>query len=252
MFQDLIRYDLLVQEAMRKVIGKVLADIAKDGLPGDHHFYITFKTNSPGVKLSTRMREKYPEEMTIALQHQFWDLIVTDTYFEVGLSFSGISEKLHIPLNAVTVFYDPSVQFALTFQPYERTVEDEAETAEISSSTEGPIMLHPERSLIPEKNMRNALKSVPPKSKDRKSDIKKDAAGILDETVKKSTTKKKTVSADKTKSETEKTKKLPRPKETSDNSADVKEKLPSSRETKKKSSEKSAEIVSLDAFRKKT
>jgi len=92
---DHIRYDLLTQQALRAVVRRVLSDVAKSGsLPGEHHFYVTFDTRAPGVKLSARMREQYPEEMTVVLQHQFWDLAVSDAHFEVALSFNGISEKL--------------------------------------------------------------------------------------------------------------------------------------------------------------
>lgn len=115
---DLIRYDLLVQEALCGVVKKVLVDVAKHGLPGDHHFYITFRTHAPGVRLSSRMRELYPEEMTIILQHQFEDLKVTDYALEVGLSFKGIPEILLIPFDALTGFFDPSVQFSAKFEPH--------------------------------------------------------------------------------------------------------------------------------------
>jgi hypothetical protein len=115
MSDDIIRYDLLVQDALRSVVRKVLADAAHNGLPGEHHFYITFRTDARGLRLSNRMRERYPEEMTIILQHQFWDLSVTDQAFEVGLSFSGISEKLLIPFEAIVSFSDPSVEFGLKF-----------------------------------------------------------------------------------------------------------------------------------------
>ena len=114
---DHIRYDLLTQQALRAVVRRVIGDVAKTGaLPGEHHFYITFDTRAPGVKMSTRLLEQYPEDMTIVLQHQFWDLAVTDAYFEVGLSFNGISEKLHVPLEAIKGFFDPSVQFGLQFE----------------------------------------------------------------------------------------------------------------------------------------
>ena len=114
--KDLLRYDLLVQEALKGVVRKVLIDAGRDGLPGDHHFYISFRTDFPGVRLSQRMREKYPEEMTIVLQHQFWDLGITEHTFEVGLSFSGIPERLLIPFDALVGFFDPSVQFGLKFE----------------------------------------------------------------------------------------------------------------------------------------
>ncbi len=114
--QDLIRYDLLVQDALKGVVRKVLTDAAERGLPGDHHFYVSFRTGEPGVRMSQRLREKYPEEMTIILQHQFWDLAVTEHAFEVGLSFSGIPERLLVPFDALTGFFDPSVQFGLKFE----------------------------------------------------------------------------------------------------------------------------------------
>jgi hypothetical protein len=114
---DHIRYDLLTQQALRAVVRRVLADVAKSGsLPGEHHFYVTFDTRGPGVKVSSRLRAQYPEDMTIVLQHQFWDLVVSETYFEVALSFNGITEKLHVPLDAVKGFFDPSVQFGLQFE----------------------------------------------------------------------------------------------------------------------------------------
>ena len=124
---DLIRYDLLVQEALCGVVKKVLGDAARHGLPGDHHFYITFKTHAPGVRLSSRMRSLYPEEMTIILQHQFEDLKVTDHAFEVGLSFKGVPEMLLVPFDALTGFFDPSVQFSAKFEPQVDVDEDAGE-----------------------------------------------------------------------------------------------------------------------------
>lgn len=116
MATDLIRYDVLVQQALRSVVRKVLADATKDGLPGTHHFYISFDTNAPGVKITPRLHDMYPEEMTIVLQHQFWDLIVSDTHFEVSLSFEKIPERLFVPFDAITGFFDPSVKFGLKFE----------------------------------------------------------------------------------------------------------------------------------------
>lgn len=127
MAEDLIRYDLLAQAALRGVVRTVLADAAKKGLPGQHHFKITFATSAPGVRLSERLRAKYPETMTIILQHQFWDLVVRDDAFEVGLSFGGVAEKLTIPFDAVTAFLDPSVQFGFQFQPIEAEAEEDAQ-----------------------------------------------------------------------------------------------------------------------------
>lgn len=115
MADDHIRYDILAQEALRGVMRKVLAEVARAGLPGNHHFFITFLTAAPGVRISTRLRERYPEQMTIVLQYQYWDLKVTETGFEVTLSFSDVPEKLEIPFSAVRGFYDPSVNFELEF-----------------------------------------------------------------------------------------------------------------------------------------
>ena len=98
---DHIRYDILAQEALRGVVRTVLADVAKKGLPGEHHFKITFTTAAPGVRLSERMRTQYPETMTIVMQHQFWDLVVGDDAFEVGLSFGGVPERLAVPFDAI-------------------------------------------------------------------------------------------------------------------------------------------------------
>lgn len=113
---DQIRYDLLTQQALRGVVRAVLADAARKGLPGEHHFYIAFDTNAEGVRMPDRLRAQYPEEMTIILQHQFWDLKVSEDEFEVGLSFGGVPAKLVIPFEAVKGFFDPSVQFGLQFE----------------------------------------------------------------------------------------------------------------------------------------
>lgn len=113
---DLIRYDLLVQDALRSVVKTVLTDTAQNGLPGNHHFFITFRTDMPGVKIADHVRAKHPEEITIALQHQFWDMKVGDDFFEVGLSFGGVPERLHVPFEALTGFWDPSVDFGLKFE----------------------------------------------------------------------------------------------------------------------------------------
>jgi hypothetical protein len=115
MATDYIRYDILTQEALRGVVRTVLTDAAAKGLPGEHHFYINIDTRADGVKISPRLAAQYPEEMTIVLQHQFWDLSVNDDVFEVGLSFNGIPERLIVPLAAIKGFFDPSVQFGLQF-----------------------------------------------------------------------------------------------------------------------------------------
>jgi hypothetical protein len=114
---DHFRYDLMTQQALRNVVRNVLLEVVKKKvLPGDHHFYISFDTHAEGVRISERLRAQYPEQMTIILQHQFWDLTVSERGFEVGLSFGGIPEKLSIPFEAIGGFFDPSVQFGLQFE----------------------------------------------------------------------------------------------------------------------------------------
>jgi hypothetical protein len=125
---DHIRYDILAQEALRGVVRTVLADAAKNGLPGEHHFYISFDTQADGVRLSPRMLKEYPQEMTIVLQHQFWDLMVTEDGFEVGMSFGGIPERVAVPFAAVKGFVDPSVEFGLRFEEISETQESVPET----------------------------------------------------------------------------------------------------------------------------
>ena len=115
MATDHIRYDVLARDALRGVLRKVLTDAAAHGLPGEHHFFITFVSKAEGVKLSSRLLAQYPEEMTIILQHQFWDLTVLEDRFEVGLSFGGIPERLIVPFSAIKSFLDPSVKFGLQF-----------------------------------------------------------------------------------------------------------------------------------------
>ncbi len=113
MAQDHIRYDILLQEATRGVVRKVMSEVAKTGLPGEHHFFISFMTKAPGVRISQRLLDQYPNDMTIVLQNQFWDLKVGETGFEVGLSFDDKPETLVVPFNAIKGFFDPSVQFGL-------------------------------------------------------------------------------------------------------------------------------------------
>ena len=131
--EDLIRYDVLAQEALRGVVKKVLQEVARTGLPGEHHFYITFDTQFAGVRMSSRMREKYPEEMTIVIQHQFWDLETTDHGFSIGLSFDNSPEALSIPFAAIRGFFDPSVQFGLQFEAVEPEAGDETEASALPS-----------------------------------------------------------------------------------------------------------------------
>ncbi len=116
MAEDLIRYDILAQDALRGVVRKVLSEVSRTGLPGDHHFFIKFATKAPGVRISSRLLKEYPEEITIVLQHQYWDLTVTEHAFEVGLSFNGVPERLLVPFTALRGFFDPAVQFGLQFE----------------------------------------------------------------------------------------------------------------------------------------
>ena len=135
---DYIRYDILAQEALRGMVRTVLTDTATKGLPGEHHFFITFDTRAEGVRLSPRLLAEHPADMTIVLQHQFWDLTVTDAGFEVGLSFNGIPENLAVPWSAITDFVDPSVQFALKFA---MIAEPEKETDAITQQPSSPTVI---------------------------------------------------------------------------------------------------------------
>jgi hypothetical protein len=143
---DHIRYDILAQEALRGVVRTVLADAAKKGLPGEHHFKITFATAAPGVRLSDRMRTQYPETMTVVLQHQFWDLVVSDAAFEVGLSFGGIPERLAVPFDAITAFYDPAVQFGFQFETIEAEADGEGAAAGAAAGQSPPMRIVPPES----------------------------------------------------------------------------------------------------------
>lgn len=115
--EDTLRYDLMVEKALRGVVKHALEIVKRDGLPGEHHFYITFRTQAAGVDIPKYLADQYPEEMTIVLQYQFYGLKVSDKILEVTLSFNNVPERLVIPMEAITVFADPSVNFALQFQP---------------------------------------------------------------------------------------------------------------------------------------
>ena len=134
---SLIPYDDIVQEALRAVVGRVLREIVDAGgeLPGNHHFYITFKTGAPGVSIPDNLRERFPDEMTIVLQNKFWDLGVDDTGFTVGLSFNAVPSKLDIPFAAITAFVDPAVDFGLQFQA---SVADMAPEPHDDAENDGP------------------------------------------------------------------------------------------------------------------
>ena len=146
MAEDLIRYDILAQDALRGVVRKVLSEVSRTGLPGEHHFKISFQTTAPGVRISTRLLAKYPEEMTIVLQHQFRDLEVSEQAFEVGLHFGGVPERIFVPFNAVTAFGDPAVGFQLQFAPVAAPVASqstESDALPLKGEASPPIALVP-------------------------------------------------------------------------------------------------------------
>lgn len=139
MTTDSIQYDVLAREALRHVVHDVLEMARSEGLPGEHHFFITFQTTAPGVSMSDDLRKEFPEEMTVVLQHQYWDLEVTREQFSVKLAFGGVPRELVVPFKAVTAFFDPSVQFGLQFTSTPTDNEAPAETpspAEVETSAE--------------------------------------------------------------------------------------------------------------------
>ena len=189
---DHIRYDILTQDALRGVVRTVLEDAARNGLPGEHHFYIAFDTRAEGVKLSQRMRAQYPEEMTVVLQHQFWDLVVTDEQFEVGLSFGGVPERVVVPFAAIKSFVDPSVQFGVQFEILvagedagdEKAADDAgkrarppAEHRPTSEVAAVPTPANPPEADGPVAKKPSAKKPAEPKAKDAAEQKPKDAAG---------------------------------------------------------------------------
>ena len=165
MAQDHIRYDILTQEALRGVVRKVLAEVAKTGIPGAHHFYIKFATRAPGVRVSSRLLKEYPEEMTIVLQHQFWELTVTEQAFEVGLSFEGTPERLLVPFTALRGFFDPSVQFGREFKTL-----SEADAATAAPAAAAPAEEHkPPLAIV--RDAPPAAESAPPPPPDRDAQV---------------------------------------------------------------------------------
>ena len=257
MVHDLIRYDLLVQDALRRVLSKVLGDAAKDGLPGDHYFRITFKTHVPGVRMSQRLRDQYPDDMTIVLRYQFSNLVVTEKYFEVVLSFSGIPETLVIPFNSIIIFQDPSIPFILTFQPEEAYEDSPLEQEEKEEPNTAQIENFP----TPAKQTGKKKTAKKATTSEKKSRPQKDTSVTPKQ-------KPKTPPAVKTEAEAPATQsKAKRPAQSPSKGTTAKEhsqpapantksieSKPSSPSSKPPapSEEKGAEIVSLDAFRKKT
>ena len=134
---SLIPYDEIVQEALRAVVGRVLGEVERSGgLPGSHHFYITFKTQAPGVDIPKRLVERFPDEMTIVLQNKYWDLKVSDQHVEVSLTFNQVAAHLYIPFAAITAFVDPAVNFALQFQVQTDALPEPHDEAE----NDGPVV----------------------------------------------------------------------------------------------------------------
>ena len=129
---DRFHYDALVDDALRSVVRRVLTQVAEKGLPGSHHFYISFRSTDPGVELPEYLRAKYPEEMTIVLQHQYWDLIIGSSHFEVTVSFNKQQERIKVPFAALSAFVDPSVRFGLQFDRKDKA--GGPETAELPAS----------------------------------------------------------------------------------------------------------------------
>ncbi len=142
--EDLMRYDVLAQHALRSVVKLALQRVVRDGLPGEHHFFISFDTNYPGAAVSKRIKAKYPDDMTIVLQHQFKNLNVFDKYFEVELSFDNIPERLVVPFAAIKGFFDPTVQFGLQFEAGALEIGEDGDTVDVDdennyAETDSPV-----------------------------------------------------------------------------------------------------------------
>ncbi|MBT5413715.1 MAG: hypothetical protein HOK81_03850 [Rhodospirillaceae bacterium] len=138
MAKDELRYDRMIEEALRSVVRDSLKRAAETGLPGNHHFYITFATGHAGVSMPEQLRARYRDEMTIVIQHQYWDLDVGEDAFAISLSFNGVQQHLHIPYAAITTFADPSVQFGLQFQARESEAEAEVEADQAADPAAEP------------------------------------------------------------------------------------------------------------------
>jgi hypothetical protein len=169
MSDDFIDYGKLIDDAMHVIVRKALQRVSKEGLPGKHHFFISFLTNYPGVVLSDELKKKYPDEMTIVLQHQFEDLKVTDKRFDVVLSFDNVKETIGAPFDALLAFADPSVKFGLQFRQMEEVYEEDL--TELEEMTE-----------VIEKEFLDELRSEEKdaNSKKKTSKSKKDSANVVD------------------------------------------------------------------------
>ncbi|PCI06092.1 MAG: hypothetical protein COB78_02435 [Hyphomicrobiales bacterium] len=176
--EDLIRYDILTQEALRGVIKRVLEEVMNCGLPGEHHFFITFDTNHSGVRLSKRMKERYPEDMTIVIQHTYWDLEVNEGSFKIDLSFDDIRERLKIPYDAVKGFFDPWVKFGLQFEavhneeeaPEHLPVKSSPRELSVVDAEDKPTKAAPKKKTRAKKTVKKALKEDASTDADQKSE----------------------------------------------------------------------------------
>jgi len=139
MAESWLRYDRMVEQALRGVVRKALSEAGQRGLPGDHHFYITFHTDRPGVGIADWLHQQYPQEMTIILQHQFWDLVVEEDRFAITLSFGGRHERLTVPFSALTAFADPSVKFGLQFEANEDELQAKPPALKATKQIEPPV-----------------------------------------------------------------------------------------------------------------
>lgn len=169
--ENALRYDRMVEDALLSVVHRSLTYAAEKGLPGEHHFYITFRTDHPGVDIPQHLRERYPGEMTIILQYQFWDLEVGDDVFSVTLSFSDVPEKLTIPFDAVAAFADPSVRFGLQFDVGESADDSDAKTADTGPATDKSAV---ERNLSdhkPQDNSNGAGKQLEPAAESEEPEL---------------------------------------------------------------------------------
>lgn len=175
--EDLIRYDILTQEALRSVIKKVLEEVMNCGLPGEHHFFITFDTNHSGVRLSKRMKERYPEDMTIVIQHTYWDLEVNENGFKIDLSFDDIRERLKIPYDSIKGFFDPWVKFGLQFEAVHGEEEASPEHLPVKSSPRELSVVETE-----EKPVKIPTKKKPRAKKKTKEKATEEAAPSAEET----------------------------------------------------------------------
>ncbi len=139
MADNWLRYDRMVEQALRGVVRKALTEAGQRGLPGEHHFYITFHTDRPNVGIADWLHQQYPQEMTIILQHQFWDLVIEDDRFAVTLSFGGRHERLTVPFAALTAFADPSVKFGLQFEASEAELQAKGPAAQAVKQNDKPL-----------------------------------------------------------------------------------------------------------------